>query len=448
MKNTFIIIIALFLQFQVTGQELVLEKVIAKVGSEFILLSELEEQFAYVSQQNPGLPPEARCALLENLMVNKLLVNQSKLDSVEISEAQLAQQLEARMSQILQQMGNDETMFKQVYGMGMQEAKLRMKEDMKAQMLAESMQTQITSEISITPSEVVAFYDAIPVDSLPNFNAEVEVSEIVYIPRPNEEQKTLAKAKLIDIKKRIDEGESFEELAIIYSDDLGSGRAGGDLGWASRGSYVAEFEAAAFSLETNEFSPITETQYGYHLLQLLERRGNSVHIRHILIKPEIVQSDLDKAVAYLDSVRTAIITDSLDFNKTVKEFSDKESQSFNNAGRITNSLTGNTFFEMSELDFDVFFAIDTIDVGEITSPIKFKDPRGEVVYKIIQLSSKTLPHTANLEQDYSKIQTAAKESKKNVYLNEWIEEKIGSTFISIDDNFDTCPTVSNWETNE
>ena len=448
MKNTFIIIIALFLQFQITGQEVVLEKVIAKVGSEFILLSELEEQFAYVSQQNPGLPAEARCALLENLMVNKLLVNQSRLDSVEISEAQLEQQLDARMSQIIQQMGNDEAMFQEVYGMGMQEAKVRMKEDMKSQMLAESMQSQITSEISITPSEVVEFYKAIPVDSLPNFNAEVEVSEIVYIPRANEVQKAIAKNKLIDIKKRIDEGESFEELASIFSDDLGSGRVGGDLGWASRGSYVAEFEAAAYSLEANEFSPLVETQFGYHLIQLLERRGNSVHLRHILIKPEIVQSDFDQAVAFLDSVRTVIISDSLNFNKMVKEFSDKESQSYNNAGRITNALTGNTFFEMSELDFDVFFAIDTIGVGDITRPIKFKDPRGDLIYKVIQLSSKTLPHTANLEQDYSKIQTAAKESKKNIYLNEWIEEKIGTTFISVDDNFETCPTIDMWESNQ
>jgi peptidyl-prolyl cis-trans isomerase SurA len=283
------------------------------------------------------------------------------------------------------------------------------------------------------------------VDSLPYFNSEVELGEVVIYPEVNREEKMKAYAKIEKVMERLEAGEDFAELASTFSDDYGSARDGGNLGWNSRGTFVPEFEAAAYKLEKGGISDIVESQFGYHIIQLIERRGNSVNTRHILVKPELTQADIDLAKNLLDSVRMLVMNDSITFQQAVKKYSDDREQSYSNGGRMVNPKSGDTFFEMADVDADIFFAIDTIEVGEITAPIQFRARTGEPVLRIVQLQSRSIPHKASLREDYSKIQLAAKDSKKNQAFNDWIEDRIKNTYIEIEEPFRSCPNLKQWD---
>lgn len=427
-------------------QRAVLDKVIAVVGSEILLLSDLEEQYALIEAQSGVLPPNARCNILDNIMVSKLLLNQAKLDSIVVADAEVEEQLNARIDRIMAYMNNDVANFENYYGQTVSEVKDQFREDLKNQILTERMQGQLQSGISITPSEVKAFFNKIPRDSLPYFNAEVELGEIVYKPKVNPEERQIAIDKLTELRRRIVEGgEDFAELARKFSDDGGSARAGGDLGWTKRGIFVPAFEAAAYKLEKNEISPIVESEFGFHFIQLLDRRGNTIRTRHILIKPDITNEDLKSAQNYLDSVRQLILSDSVSFSLAVKRFSHKEVQSYNNDGRMVNPATGNTFFQVNELDPDIYFAIDTLKVGGITKPFEFTGPDGETYYRIVVLQSRVPPHRASLAQDYSKIQKAAVEAKKNEHIAKWIAEKMSSTYVHFDPAYKDCKELAKWK---
>ena len=436
----------LFTLATATCQKLVIDKVIATVGGELVLLSDVEEQHALISAQEGQVPEDARCSILDNLLAQKLLLNQSKLDSIEVSDAEVEEQLNARIERILTYMNNDVSQFEAYYGQSIGEVKEQFREDLKSQLLTDRMRGQIMSGVTVTPAEVKKFFNQIPKDSLPYFNSEVEIGEIVYKPQVNETERKKAIDQLDVVRTQIlEEGADFAEMAKKWSDD-GSARAGGELGWATRGKYVPEFEAAAFKLENEEISPVIESEFGFHIIQLQERRGNSIKVRHILIKPDITDLDLDKAANHLDSVRSLVVVDSLNFSRAVKRFSDEDTQSFTNDGRMVNPATGNTFFEIGDLDPDVYFTIDTMEVGQLSAPFEFISPMtGEKMYRIIQLQSRTAPHKANLAQDYSKIQKATIESKRNEFINSWIDDKVNSTYIAIDGMYNTCPMVEKWK---
>lgn len=408
------------------------------------MLSNLEEQYAMLAAEQGVLPPDARCFIMDNLLTQRLLLNQAKLDSVVVSEEEVEQQLNARIDRILRYMNNDVSQFEAYYGRNIDQVKAQFREDLRNQLLVERMQSQLMMEATVTPREVKAFFNRIPTDSLPYFNSEVEIGEIVYYPPINETERQRAFDKLEDIRARILSGEaSFEEMAATYSDD-GSARTGGNLGWAKRGDYVPEFEAAAYNLEKDEISDIVESEFGLHIIQLLERRGNSINVRHILIKPEITTADFELAKAKLDSVRLLLINDSITFSRAVKLFSTESEQSYNNDGRIVNPQTGNTIFETSQLDPDVYFSIDTLEVGEFSRPYQISNMRGEKAYRILHLQSRTRPHVANIEKDYPKIREAALEEKQNLQINEWVDEKVEATFIQIDPMFLDCEQIQKW----
>lgn len=441
-----LIITALVLcSFMVQAQKQIIDKVIATVGGELILLSDVEEQHALISAQNGTMPEDARCNILDNLLAQKLMLNQAKLDSIEVSDEEVEAQLNARIERILTYMGNDVSQFEAYYGQSINEVKEQFRTDLEDQILTDRMRGQVMTNVSVTPAEVKQFFNQIPYDSLPYFNSEVEIGEIVYKPKVNKEQKQLSIDKLEDIRKQIlEDGADFAEMAGKFSDD-GSARVGGDLGWTQRGKFVPEFEAAAYKLEKGELSPIVESEFGFHLIQLQERRGNSIKVRHILIKPEITDADLELARQHLDSVRLLVANDSIDFSRAVKRYSYEDVQSYNNDGRMVNPATGNTFFEIGDLDPDIYFTIDTMDVSQLSAPFEYTDPTGETLYRVVQLQSRTAPHRANLAQDYSKIQQATIESKRNDFVNSWIEEKVNSTYIAVDGMYNGCPNLSKWK---
>ena len=444
MKNILVFVFSLA-SFVAFSQRQVIDKVVSQVGGELILLSEIEEQHALLESQQGVLPDNARCFVLDQILVQKLLINQAKLDSIMVSDEEVEAQLDARIDRILTLMGNDVQQFEDYYGQTVAEVKIQFREDLKNQILSERMRGQIMADVSVTPSEVKEFFEQIPFDSLPYFNSEVEVGEIVMIPETNDVEKAKARQKLESLRRRIvEDGEDFAEIAGKYSEDFGSARGGGDLGWTRRGQFVPEFEAAAYILEPGELSPIVESEFGFHLIELLERRGNSIHTRHVLVKPKITSADLAKTKRKLDSVQTLIVNDSITFSLAVKRFGNDQVQSYNNDGRMVNPRSGNTFFEIGDLETDIFFVIDTMQVDEISAAFQFKQQSGELAYRIVNLQSRTKPHRANLEEDYSKIQDAAIEAKKNKFTDEWIDQKVYSTFIKIDPRYGSCEVLNKW----
>ena len=429
------------------GQREKIDDIVAQVGEEIVLLSEIEEQFALASaQQGTAIPVEAKCGIIDQLLSQKLILNQAALDSVVVADEEIETQLNARIDRILGFMQGDVSQFEAYYGKSVNEVKADFRQDLRAQITTERMQSIILGEVKITPAEVKNFFSEIPVDSLPYFNSEVELGEIVYKPKVNKEERQKAMDKAQSIRDRIvDGGEDFAELAGTYSHDPGSAKLGGDLGWAKRNTFVPEFEATAYTLENGEISELVETDFGFHIIQLIERRGNSVKVRHILITPEVTEADLDLANSTVNEFRNEIAIDSISFSRAVKKYGDENQQSYNNDGIMVNPATGNGFFEIGDLEPDIYFAIDTLEVNEMTAPMKFQAPNGEILYRLVLLKSRTQPHKADLALDYSRIQKAALESKKSIFINNWVEEKIGSTYIEFEDPYGTCqPVIERW----
>ncbi|WP_236980863.1 peptidylprolyl isomerase [Membranihabitans maritimus] len=428
------------------GEGIVLEQLAAKLGGEILLSSEIQSNLDYQEAVNGGLTQTQECQVVEDLFLQKLLIDQAKVDSVIVAPEQVEGQLQAKIDYILQTMNGDVERFQNYYGKTVTQVKNMMRKDLSDQMMANQMRSKILENVQITPREVINYFESIPQDSLPFFNAEVEVGELLMFPEVNQDERDKAIAQIVDIQNQIEDGVSFNELARKHSDDPGSARMGGDLGWQARGQFVPEFEAAAFNLENGEISDIVESEFGFHLIRLLERRGNRIHVEHILIKPEITEADVEKASAKLDSIRTLILRDSVPWEIAVRKFGSDKTQSFHNGGRMTNPKTGNTFFETPDVETDVFFAIDTLDVGGVTRPIEQYDQYSRSYsLRIIKLFSRSKPHTANLGEDYDKIKTAAVQQRQQMYLDQWLDGKITETFIEINPEYiSECETMEKW----
>lgn len=420
---------------------LLIDKIVANVGGELILLSEVDEQLAILEERGIPVGNEARCAVLQNIILQKLLLNQSRLDSVEVTEDEVSAQLEARIDQILGMMNNDINYFEEYYGMSINEVKREFRKDLENKLLIERMQAQVVQNVKVTPSEVKEFFQAIHKDSLPYFNSEVEYREIVFKPTANKASTSSVVDLLERIRERIKNGESFGPLAEKYSEDPGSAQFGGELGWQKRGTFVPEFEAAVFNLQPGELSPVIKSPFGYHLIQLIERRGNTVNARHILLSPDILDEDIERTVSEADSLRNKIVNDSVSFEIVVQKHSYDKEQSATNGGRVLNPRSGNTFFEIDQLEPDIYFTLDSLEINEISRPFVDRNQRQEKVVRVIQLLSRTDPHQANLDEDYNKIAQAAKEQKKSKYLNDWMSDKLRKTYIRIDDRFESCPSI-------
>ncbi len=436
--------VLLFTSVLVNAQKVLIDKVVARVGTETVLLSDVEGQYNYFLEQGNVPDDNLKCQILESIIGQKIIVHQAKLDSIEVSDAEIDAQLDFRVNAVLRQMGGDESFFQEYYGMTVPEMRENLREDLRSQILAERMQQTLIADINITPDEVQEFYNSIPQDSLPYLNAEVEFAEIVSKPLPNATSIQDAIDKVLDIRSQIEAGTStFEEMASKFSDDPGSAANGGDLGFAERGTFVPAFEEAAFNLEQDEISDPVETEFGIHIIKLIERRGTKIRLKHVLLRPEVYSSDIDKCRNTLDSIRNEISNGNLSFADAVKDYSIDDMPSYHNNGRVQNPATGKTFFETSQLPTDVYFAIEDMDVDGVSEVLSYDNQNGETFFRIIQLQSKSKPHKANLDQDYSKIQELAKESKKMQYFQGWLNEKITETYIEVDPILEECDNVLN-----
>lgn len=439
MNKIGIVLLLIVMNTMLSAQDELIDRVVARVGTEYILMSDVEEQFNYAKISNPALSEDARCTILRDIISQKAIIYQAILDSVVVTDEEVQTQLDLRFDYTLRQMNGDEEFFKEYYGATVNEMKERYRDDQRQQILAERMQQKLITEVKITPAEVKQFFNGIPKDSLPYLDSEVELGEIVLKPIISTSAKEAAKAKLTDIRQQIIDGDiTFEEMALKHSQDPGSGQRGGDLGFAKRGTYVPEFEATVYRLDKDQISEVIETEFGYHIIKMIERRGNNIRAKHILIKPEVSEADIEATKQKLDSIRTLITQDSMSFGAAVAKFSEKSSDSYNNAGRMRNPQNGSYLFQTDELDPDVYFEVIDLKLNEMTDPKPFTSRGGEQQFRIIQLQSLTKPHQANLRQDYDKIAKLAKENKKAEYFNAWLSEKMKEIYITVDDQYAEC----------
>lgn len=421
--------------------------VVAVIGSSIILKSDIDMQYAqYLSQGNPD-NPDVRCQILQGLVSQKILGQQAIIDSITVTEDDVDSEIDRRMRSSIARAGGQERL-EQFLNRSIIQYKDEIRPDIKEMLIANKMQSKITENVAVTPLEIKRYFEAIPKDSLPFFNTEVEIGEIVIYPKMNRLEKESFRDKAEALRLRVKAGEDFATLARLYSQDPGSAREGGELGFMDRGSLVKEFAATAFKLKPGELSAVIETEFGFHVLQLIERRGEQANVRHILIKIEPVAASLERARVHIDSIYNNVIAKSIDFGTAASLYSDNKDTKYNGGMMLNaeNVQSRTTFIPTDKLDPQIFLSVDTMKVGSISKPGLFTGADGRQGYRILMLKSKTGPHQASLELDYPKIKEVAFEDKNNRTVSEWFEKRRKITFIKIDPEFQTCPELATWTT--
>ncbi len=420
----------------------VVDKIDGIVDKNIILRSEVESQTQLMTSQGET-DENLHCQVFDQLLMGKLLVAQAAIDSVVVAPEEVENELNRKINYYISMIGGQQE-FEDYYGKSVDQIKDDFRGDIKDQLVAGRMRQTIVGDVEITPSEVRNYFEGIPTDSLPYFETELELSQIVVTAKVSEMQKNEAKTKAEDIRTRIVAGEDFNTFCRLYSEDLASVKDNCELGLQPRGTFVPEFEAVAWNLKEGETSQVVETQFGYHILQLVERRGELINIRHILIQAKTTSEDLSIAEVKLDSIIDLLEQDTISFFYAVKEFSD-DKQSKDNGGIITSPRTGATTLTAEDIQPPAdFFIVDTMSVGSISNPLIYQTRDGEPAYRIIKVDSRTPPHIANLEDDWDKIYEVAKTYKQNQVLERYIKKKARKTYIMIDDRYKKCSTVTSW----
>ena len=428
----------------VFGQESA-DKIISVVGKNRIILkSELEQEAIQARQQNPGFTDADKCLILQQMILRKMLVEQADRDSVMVSDEDVDGQLDNRIRYFIQLYGSKEKM-EQMSGKTIYQIKEQYREDIKEQMVAEKMQGTIMENTKTTPAEVEAFFKKIPSDSLPFFPATVEVGQIVIDPPVSPEMEDYAHSKLEGIRKDIISGaKTFEASAGLYSDDPGSRDNGGRYDGVTRtGPWAAEFVAATFKLQNGEISPIVKTKFGYHIIQMITRKGDEADVRHILVKPEVTSADFQRALKKLDSVRALLVAGKMSFSEAVGKFSTDEAAK-RTGGMIADPNTGNTVLDMTKLDAGMVLLLDSLKQGDYSASHIFLTDARERSCRIVYLRSRTMPHKANLKEDYSKLQEVALVQKKNTKMQTWVKTKLPSMYLKIAPEYMNCDGLKEW----
>jgi peptidyl-prolyl cis-trans isomerase SurA len=425
------------------GQQLVnIDKVVAVVGNSAILKSDLYNQKRQMESQGIVFgSANALCEILDEMLYQKLLYNQAVIDSIEIPDSQVEQVLERRLRFFIQQIGSREQL-EAYYGKTVDQLKDEFRPLVREQELSQRMEAEITKNVRITPAEVRRFYNRIPADSIPVVESVMEMVQIVIKPEVGAEEKEDVRRRLEEIRQRILRGESFSTMAILYSEDPGSSRKGGELGFFGRGELAPEFEATAFSLRPGEISDVIETPFGLHFIQLIERRGEQFNVRHILMIPKVAPAQLAKARSRLDSIRTIINNGEMTFAEAALKFSDDPGKV--SGGTMINPYTNTPRFQSDEIESGLFFVIDKLEVGQISAPAPMTTEDGKQAFRIVKLVNRIDAHAATLEGDYDFIQQLALMKKKTGVVDNWVQQKVTTTYVFINEEFSTCKFDTPW----
>lgn len=437
------LILILLVVFSIEGfrSQQIIDKVIAVVGKYPVLYSDLEA--GIVQKQKEGEIAD-RCKTMEDLVYQKLLLAQADKDSVVVSDAEVDAEVSRRLAYYINMIGGEDK-FEAFYGKRTNVFKDEIRPDVHDQLVAQKMQQKVSGDIKLTPSEVRIYFNSIPSDSLPLINTEIEISQIVKKPPVSEAAKKETRAILETYRQRVIKGESMSVLAALYSEDPGSAKNGGRYESVMRGMMVPEFESVAFRLKPGEVSEVFETSYGFHFIELIARKGESVDVRHILLTPKMTQLDLLRCKDELDSIQKLILENKISFEDAARKFSD-DKETKQNGGLMINPNTGATKWEnedISHLDQNLVFMLGKMEVGDVTTPMNFLSSDQKPGYRIITIKSRIDPHKANMKDDYSRLLQMATFERQKKNIKEWIEKKSKSTYIKIDPEF-LCKFEHKW----
>ena len=416
-----------------------IDKTIAVVGNEMISLSELEQEILYMRMQGMYSDKNMRCEQLEKMLENKLFLMQARVDSLSVNQEMVASTLSQRIDAMRTQLGGDDNVEK-TYGKPLYKLRQEWKQQMEDMSLTQQMQQQISSQVpELTPHDVKEYLAETDPADLPMVPIKYQLSQICIY--PDREAANLAvKEKLLGIRERIMNGEKFSTLARIYSEDTGSARKGGELGLASKSIFWPAFSDAAMSLKPGVISQIVETPDGFHIIEVLEKKGDMFNARHILIKPSYTDEDRQKAFKTLDSLKTEIQNNAVTFQMAARFYS-QDAQTKTNGGQMADPYTGSSYFEIDQLKPEDYAAIKDLKEGEISEPVQSTDNEGRngnTVYKIIKVDKIIPAHTASFDKDYSELLEEARSKKQEAAIDQFINGKIKTTYIIIDPLFKNC----------
>lgn len=433
------LIFSVFFSFQaIQAQTNVIDEVIAVVGDNAILKSDIEHQYEQALVEGANYAGDLKCHLFEQALISKLLLNQAKLDSIEVGENEVVNQVDQRINYFISQIGDKEKL-EEYFNKSLLQIKRDQMEMVRTQMLTQRMQQEITSDIKVTPADIRGYYRNLPKDSLPMVPTQYELQQIVIYPKVEQKEIDRVKAQLRDFQKQVNEGRDFATLAVLYSEDKESAKRGGELGWIPRSGLVPEFASVAFNLQDKKkVSKVVETEFGYHIIQLIDRKGERINCRHILIKPKVGEAAKKEAKASLDTIRGLITDETMSFEEAALRFSmDKDSRT--SGGQMVNPQTGTSKFEIAQIPVAINKELQGMKDGEISESFYMLDERkGKETFRLVKLKQKLSPHKANLKEDYQLLQSMLENSLRQETLDEWIKTKQKETYITIDNKWVNC----------
>ena len=418
-----------------------IDKIEAIIGDEIILTSEIESQYLQYLSQNYTNSEEVKCEIIEDILFQKLLVNQAKMDSIVVNDEDIESEITKRMYYFESQLGSTEKV-EEYFGKSKIEIEQELGKVVRDQFLAQKVQSSITSDVKVTPAEVRDFFNQQRESNIPQVPSKVEFAQIIIKPEISNEQKEKLRIRLNKFRERVYNGEDFKMLATLYSDDLGSASKGGELGFVNRGELVPEFERAAFRLKEGEISEVVQSKYGFHIIQLIQRRGNQINVRHILLKTKVSSTALYQAKIKTEEIEKEIKDGQITFNDAVTKYSDDESK--NNGGLLLNPSTMSAMHIIDEMDPALKYTVEKLTVDDISSPILIKMPDETQAYQILKLNKKIEAHPANLIDDFSMIKDLAQNIKKQDKLINWIQKTINKTYIKINNGILNCTFKNKW----
>ncbi|MGL4908733.1 MAG: peptidylprolyl isomerase [Bacteroidales bacterium] len=429
--------------FGVILEKNVVDKVIAVIGNEAVLVSELEQEIMQVQAQGRTIDDEVRCQLFEQLLVQKLLLAQARVDSLKVNDMMVDQEIDQRIRYFTVQMGSLEEVEK-YFGQSIFQIKENLKKMLQEKNLTQQMQSKIVENLYVTPRDVEDYYNITPVDSFPILPEQFIIQQIAKLPPSGSEARYDVRERLLELRERVINGEKFQTLAVLYSEDPGSAKRGGELGLSPREQFVKPFADAAWALKPGQVSQIVETEFGFHIIQMIEKKDDMANLRHILIRPKFSSDMQQKASRQLDSVAHLIRTDSISFERAVLLYSDDKKTRLNH-GYVVNQQTQSTRFEKDQLMPSDYFVLKNMKVGDISRAFASKDNTGSDLYKIIKLKELIPSHRATLTQDYEIVQAIVKNDLQQKEFDQWIDKRIASSvFISISEEMQACTMTRQW----
>lgn len=436
--RTFIFSTLVASSFAISAQNNIAEEVAWVIGDQIIYKSDIEETYQQMQYERTPINGNPYCVIPELIAVEKLFLHQADLDTVEVQNSMIQQQVDSRINYYITNLGSKEKV-EQYFRKTIPQMREDMTEQWSNQSRVQQVQASLTKNLKITPSDVRKYFNSLNEDSIPYVPLQVEVQIMTINPTIPRQEIEDVKARLRDYSNRINKGESeFSTLAILYSED-GSSVRGGEIGFMGKGHLEPEYAAVAFNLnDPKKVSKIVETQYGFHIIQLIEKRGDRINTRHILLRPKVSEKDLTDAIARLDSIRNDILDKKFTFEDATEVISqDKDTK--NNKGIMVNGEVGTTRFDMSQLPQEISREINNLQPGEISKPFIMKDPkRNTDIVAIVKLTNRIEGHKANLSDDYQQIKSMYEKTAKDKIIADWIDKKISDTYIRIEDGWKDC----------